>query len=219
MFAGIAGRYDLNNRLHSLWCDQLWRRAAVRAAGLAGGGAVLDVACGTGDLAALFQRAGAGRVVGLDFCEEMLAVARRRFAGRGITWTCGDATALPFADETFDVVSIAFGIRNVADPVRALAEFRRVLRPGGRLVVLEFDRPGGGVLGPLVRLYLDRIMPRTAAALAGDRAGAYAYLQSSVKAFWSAGELAGAIRSAGLAEVRTRRLTLGIAALHSGRRP
>jgi len=155
----------------------------------------------------------------LDFCEEMLAVARRRFAGGGIEWVAGDAMALPFADETFDVVSIAFGIRNVAEPARALAEFARVLRPGGRLVVLEFDRPRGRVLGALARLYLDRIMPRTAAAIAGDRAGAYEYLQSSVKAFWSAAELAGAMASAGLAEVRTRRLTLGIAALHGGRRP
>ena len=134
MFARIAGRYDLNNRLHSLWRDQAWRREAVRAGGASRGDRVLDAACGTGDLAGLFARAGAGQVVGVDFCPEMLDAARRKFPRERIRWLPGDATALPLGDGEFDVVSIAFGIRNIADPSLALAEFRRVLRPGGRLL-------------------------------------------------------------------------------------
>ena len=219
MFGRIARWYDLNNRVHSLWQDQRWRRAAVRAASLGGGERVLDAACGTGDLAGLFARAGAGRVVGLDFCEEMLDVARRKFRGEPIEWLAGDATALPAGAGEFDVVSIAFGLRNVSDPAAALAEFRRVLRPGGRLVVLEFDRPRGAVLGRALRFYLDRVMPRTAAAIARDRLGAYDYLHRSVAAFLTAEQLVGAIRRAGFADVLTRRLTFGIAALHRGHRP
>ncbi len=219
MFARIAGRYDLNNRLHSFGRDQAWRRSAVRAAAVQPGQAVLDVACGTGDLAGMFERAGAGRVVGLDFCEEMLELARLKFAGRRIEWVRGDAMELPFADGSFDVVSIAFGIRNVSQPRRALEEFVRVLRPGGRLVVLEFDRPRGRVLGAAARFYLDRVMPRTAAWLAGDRGGAYVYLRDSVKAFWTAEELAGEMVRSRLSDVVSRRLTLGIAALHRGVRP
>lgn len=219
MFGRIAGRYDLNNRLHSLWRDQAWRRAAVRAAGLRGGEHVLDAACGTGDLAGMFRRAGAGRVVGVDFCPEMLDVARRKHRGEAIEWVVGDCLLLPAGNAELDVVSIAFGLRNVADPAAALAEFRRVLRPGGRLIVLEFDRPRGAGLGRALRFYLDRVMPRTAAAIAADRCGAYDYLHESVKAFLTAEELARAIRRAGFAPVTTRRLTLGIAALHCGLRP
>jgi len=219
MFARIARRYDLNNRLHSFWRDQAWRRSAVRVAAVQPGQAVLDVACGTGDLAGMFDRTGAGRVVGLDFCEEMLELARLKFAGRRIEWVRGDAMELPFADGSFDVVSIAFGIRNVSQPRRALEEFVRVLRPGGRLVVLEFDRPRGRVLGAAARFYLDQVMPRTAAWLAGDREGAYAYLRDSVKAFWTAEELAGEMVRSRLSDVVSRRLTLGIAALHRGVRP
>ena len=219
MFGRIAKSYDLNNRVHSLGRDQAWRRLAVRAARIRGGEAVLDAACGTGDLAGLFCRAGAARVVGLDFCPEMLEVARSKFRGRGIEWVAGDAMSLPAGEGEFDVVSIAFGIRNVADPPAALAEFHRVLRPGGRLIVLEFDRPRGRLLGALLRLYLDRVMPRTAAAIAQDRAGAYDYLHRSVQAFLSAERLAHAIRQAGFADVTTRRLTFGISALHCGHRP
>jgi len=219
MFARIARWYDLNNRLHSLWLDQSWRRAAVGAASLRGGESVLDAACGTGDLAGLFARAGAGRVVGVDFCEAMLDLARRKFSRRPMEWLVGDAMALPAREGEFDVVSVAFGLRNMADPSAALGEFRRVLRPGGRLVVLEFDRPRGAWLGRAMRFYLDRVMPRTAAALARDGLGAYDYLHRSVRAFLTADQLADAIRRAGFADVSTRRLTLGIAALHRGNRP
>ena len=219
MFGRIARCYDVNNRLHSLWRDQSWRRAAVRAALLRPGDSVLDVACGTGDLAGLFSRGGAGRVVGVDFCGEMLRIARRKFPGGAIEWVRGDAMSLPCGDGEFDVASIAFGIRNVADPARVLAECFRALKSGGRLVVLEFDRPRGAVVGRAVRFYLDRILPRTAAAIARDRWGAYDYLRDSVKGFMTAEQLADAIRRAGFDPVATRRLTLGIAALHRGQKP
>jgi len=219
MFGRIARWYDLNNRLHSLWRDQSWRRAAVRAADLRGGQSVLDLACGTGDLAGLFRAAGAGRVVGLDFCPEMLQIARRKFPASGIEWVRGDAMSLPSEAGEFDVVSIAFGIRNVTDPARLLGECFRVLRSGGRLIVLEFGRPRGAILGRAVRFYLDRVLPRTAAAIAHDRSGAYDYLRDSVKGFLTAEQLARSIGEAGFARVVTRRLTLGIAALHCGHRP
>jgi demethylmenaquinone methyltransferase/2-methoxy-6-polyprenyl-1,4-benzoquinol methylase len=148
MFSRVARRYDLNNRLHSLWQDQGWRRLAARAAGLCGNEAILDVACGTGDLTAMLaHEAGmgtgrrdardtnahaAGRVVGLDCCEAMLAIARRKYAGLDIEWLVGDAMAMPFGAGEFDVASIAFGLRNLPDTAGALAELRRVLKPGGR---------------------------------------------------------------------------------------
>ncbi len=213
MFARIARTYDLNNRLHSMWRDQAWRRAAVKSAGAVRGRAVLDVACGTGDLAGMFARAGAGRVVGLDFCEEMLRIARRKLPA--IEFVCGDAHKLPFADGGFDVLSIAFGIRNLADPAGALREFARVLRPGGQLVVLEFDRTGSTPAARAVRWFMVHVMSRTASALARDRTGAYDYLHKSVQSFMSAGELAAAIAAAGFCQVRTRRLSFGVAALHT----
>ncbi len=222
MFARVARRYDLNNRLHSFGMDRLWRRRAVREAGPCEGRTVLDAACGTGDMAIRFARAGAGRVVGLDFCWEMLQIARRK-ARRppldAIEWVLGDATALPFGPGAFDVVSIAFGLRNIPDRASALRGFLRALRPGGRLVVLEFHRPRGAFPGALARFYMDRVMPRSAAWVAGDRNGAYDYLRESVKSFASAQELDECIRAAGFADVRGRSLMPPVAAVHLGTRP
>lgn len=214
MFSAIADRYDLNNRIHSFGQDQSWRRAAVRSAGLRGGEAVLDVACGTGDLSRAFADAGAGRVVGLDFTPAMLEIARTKRGG--IEYVEGDAMALPFGDASFDVVSIAFGIRNVAEPSRALGEFRRVLRPGGRVVVLEFSRPGFAPIAWLNDLYCSVVMPRTATMIAGDRSGAYYYLPKSVNAFMSRGEMTSALEAAGFGEVAVRSLTLGVCACYRG---
>ena len=224
MFGAIAPSYDLNNRLHSLWRDQAWRRAAVRVATLQPGEAVLDVACGTGDLALAFARAGAGRVVGLDFAFPMLRLARAKAAAprHRAAASCvpcyqsGDAMRLPFADGSFDVLSIAFGIRNVADPARAIGEFGRVLRPGGRLIILEFSLPRRRALRGLYTFYFRHVMPRTAALIARDRTGAYRYLPESVNTFLDRDRLQATMADAGLADVSAVPLTFGIAVVYRG---
>jgi demethylmenaquinone methyltransferase / 2-methoxy-6-polyprenyl-1,4-benzoquinol methylase len=191
MFAAIAGRYDLNNRVHSLGRDQAWRRFAVRHALVIPGDRVLDVACGTGDLTEQFARTDAAEVLGVDFTPEMLEVARRKLSSKPeikpkVAYREGDAQALDLPDAAFDVVSIAFGIRNVADPARAIREFSRVLRPGGRL------------------------MPRTATLISGDRSGAYRYLPRSVGAFMPREAMMGLLESGGFERVTATPLTLGI---------
>lgn len=224
MFAAIATSYDLNNRLHSFGLDQRWRKHAVRAAMVRPGDHVLDVACGTGDLTRAFAETPAARVVGADFTPEMLRIAgqKRDLAptpvASKIEYIEADAMDLPFPDASFDVVSIAFGIRNVADPDRALAQFARVLRPAGRLVVLEFDRPRN----PLVRwgnhLYSAVIMPRTATLISRDRSGAYRYLPASVAQFRSRDEMIRGITRAGFSEVAATPLTFGICACYRATR-
>jgi demethylmenaquinone methyltransferase/2-methoxy-6-polyprenyl-1,4-benzoquinol methylase len=222
MFAAIAGKYDLNNRVHSLGRDQAWRRFAVRAAGVRPGDEVVDVACGTGDLTEAFARSEAARVTGVDFTPEMLRVARKKqerlaAAERSkITYMEGDAQALPFGDGSVDVVSIAFGIRNVAAPERAIAEFSRILKPGGRLIVLEFDRPRAAPLRMLNDLYCGWLMPRTATLIAGDRSGAYKYLPKSVGTFMSREAMCELLMGSGLRDVTVRGLTLGICACYRG---
>lgn len=219
MFAAIARRYDLNNRVHSLWRDQAWRRHAVRAARVRTGDVVLDVACGTGDLAQAFARGSpAARIIGIDFTPEMLAIARRKRArldpssAARIEYVEGDALALPFPDASADVLSIAFGVRNVQDPRRAIAEFARVLRPGGRLVVLEFDRPDLAPVRWLNALYSGWLMPRTATLLSADRTGAYRYLPRSIGTFMTRCELCALMERSGFREALSRPLTLGICA-------
>lgn len=223
MFASIAGAYDLNNRLHSFGLDQRWRRALVAACSVRPTDEILDVACGTGDLTECFARARPASVTGVDFTPPMLDVARvkadrrrprRRSGEPQPTYAVGDATALEFPDASFDIVSIAFGIRNVGDPARAFAEFRRVLRPGGRLAVLEFATPRN----PFVRfghdLWTRRIMPWTASLIAGDRSGAYHYLPRSVATFLDPDALADAMRHAGFDSPRRRPLTFGTCVAH-----
>jgi demethylmenaquinone methyltransferase / 2-methoxy-6-polyprenyl-1,4-benzoquinol methylase len=241
MFAAIAHSYDLNNRLHSLGRDQAWRRAAVKAANLRPGEVVLDVACGTGDVALAFARAGAGRVMGVDFTVEMLQLAERK-AERGkaigpaaqqsgdagpehqtsniehqtLAFVAGDALRLPIADASVDIVSIAFGIRNVADPAAALREFYRVLRPGGRVVVLEFSMPESRMWRGLYQFYFHQVLPRTATWIARDRTGAYKYLPRSVSTFIDRQGMLAAMGAAGFADPAMRRLTLGIAVVYRG---
>ena len=225
MFAAIARSYDLNNRVHSLWRDQAWRRFAVRWGDVRAGDEVLDVACGTGDLSQAFARTGAGRVVGLDFTREMLDLAEHkrtrlaRDAAGKLEYVEGDAQRLPFGDTSFDVVSIAFGIRNVKEPARALSEFARVLRPGGRLVILEFGTPGLAPVRWFNRVYCERIMPRTATWISRDRSGAYRYLPRSVGTFMARAELEGAMATAGFERIRSRALSLGICACYRGECP
>ncbi len=222
MFTAIAGSYDLNNRVHSLWRDQAWRRYAVKRAGVRAGESVLDVACGTGDLTQLFARTRAARVVGADFTAKMLDLARdkQRHEPDGvkdkITYVEADAMALPFADAEFDVVSIAFGIRNVSDPMKALREFRRVLRPGGRLIVLEFDRPSWGPMRVMYDFYCGWVMPRTATLISGDRSGAYKYLPASVGTFMSRAQMTSAMTEVGFTDVSATGLTMGICVCYRG---
>ncbi len=222
MFGAIAHAYDLNNRVHSLGRDQAWRRTAVRMAGLRPGDEVLDVACGTGDLTRAFADGGAARVVGLDFTSEMLDIARsRRLHARGerggtIEYVQGDALSLPYGDASFDVVSIAFGIRNVADPARALSEFRRVLRPGGRLVILEFSQPRFAPARWATNVYCDHVLPRTATLLSRDRSGAYRYLPRSIFTFLDREEMVAAMEDAGFGEVAQRVLTFGVCVCYRG---
>ena len=185
MFASIASRYDAANEVLSLGVHRSWRRAAVQLSGARSGQRVLDCATGTGDLALAFKRAvgPAGEVVATDFCEEMLASARPkgRRAGLDVRFEVADALALPFPDRSFDVASIAFGIRNVDDPVRCLREMARVVKRSGRVVVLEFGQPHGP-FGALFRVYSRRVMPAVGALLTGNRE-AYEYLPRTAAAF------------------------------------
>lgn len=225
MFAAIAPSYDLNNRVHSLWRDQAWRRRAVREAAVQSGDAVLDVACGTGDLTEAFARSPAARIVGLDFTREMLDLAERkrsRLPARlqpKIEYVQGDAQALPFPDASFNVVSIAFGIRNVERPETALAEFARVLKPEGRVVILEFDRPTFPLMRFFCDVYCARIMPWTATLLARDTSGAYRYLPKSVGAFMSRKDMLAMLTATGFTQPRARSLTFGICACYLAAKP
>lgn len=221
MFAAIAGSYDLNNRVHSLWFDQLWRRYAVRAAGVREGDTVLDVACGTGDLTEAFAaRSPAAEVIGLDFTPEMLEIARTKRAKRKaeisdrIHYDQGDAMDLHLPDASVDVVSIAFGIRNVQRPEKAIAEFARVLKPGGRLVILEFDTPRLAPVRWFNAWYAGWLMPRTATRLSGDRSGAYRYLPKSVESFMPRPTMLNTIERLGFEKARAKSLTLGICACY-----
>ncbi|TVQ33723.1 MAG: bifunctional demethylmenaquinone methyltransferase/2-methoxy-6-polyprenyl-1,4-benzoquinol methylase UbiE [Phycisphaeraceae bacterium] len=220
MFGAIAHRYDLNNRLHSFGRDRAWRRVAIEEAALRPGDTVLDVACGTGDLALAFARAGADRVIGLDFTPQMLDVARHRAERaadtRRVEWIEGDAMALPQEDASVDIVTIAFGIRNVTDPARALAEFRRVLRPGGRLVVLEFSEPRSPLIARMNRFWCSTVMPRTATWISRDTSGAYRYLPRSIETFLDREEMVRSLDAAGFGAITQKPLTFGVCVCYRG---
>jgi demethylmenaquinone methyltransferase / 2-methoxy-6-polyprenyl-1,4-benzoquinol methylase len=214
MFDRIAPVYDLMNRVMTAGLDGRWRRLTAEAA-VRTGDRVLDAACGTGDLAFADRKAGASRVTGLDFSEAMLERARRKGAAEAsvFEWLQGDMLALPFADATFDAATVGFGVRNVADLELALRELRRVLRPGGRLAILEITQPRG-VLKPFFSLWFDRIVPALGKVLPGG--AAYTYLPASVKRFPSAERLAALLGECGFGEVRFRLLAGSIVALHTG---
>jgi demethylmenaquinone methyltransferase/2-methoxy-6-polyprenyl-1,4-benzoquinol methylase len=210
MFDRIAPVYDAMNRVMTAGLDLRWRRLAAAAA-VRPGDRVLDAACGTGDLALADADAGAREVVGLDFSTRMLERARTK--SEQIDWVQGDMLALPFPDASFDAATVGFGIRNLAELERGLEELRRVLRPGGRLAVLEITRPRGA-LRPFFALWFDGLVPLVGRVLPGG--DAYTYLPASVRRFPPAEELAALLRSAGFAEVRFRLLGGSIVALHTG---
>jgi demethylmenaquinone methyltransferase/2-methoxy-6-polyprenyl-1,4-benzoquinol methylase len=219
MFSGIAKRYDLLNHLLSGNIDKRWRRIVTTRVRdkISGNARVLDVACGTGDLAvALFENTGA-RVVGTDFCRPMLKIAASKTAQR-IPLIEGDALDLPFRDGSFEAVTIAFGLRNLASVEGGLAELRRVLKPGGWLAVLEFSRPANAMLRPLFGLYFTRVLPLMGGLISGSRS-AYTYLPASVQKFPDQEQLSLLMQQAGFEQVQFENLTGGIAALHMGRRP
>jgi demethylmenaquinone methyltransferase / 2-methoxy-6-polyprenyl-1,4-benzoquinol methylase len=210
MFDRIAPVYDLMNRVMTVGLDQRWRRLAVSAV-VEPGDRVLDACCGTGDLAVAAVKAGAGEVVGLDFSTRMLERARKK--QRSVTWIEGDVLALPFEDESFDAATVGFGARNVADLEGALAELRRVLRPGGRVAVLEITTPRG-VLAPFFRVWFEHVVPLLGRGFRGG--SAYSYLPASVRRFPGPEQLASLMSTSGLEQVRYRLLAGGIVALHTG---
>lgn len=249
MFAAIAPSYDLNNRLHSLWMDQRWRKKAVKLAMLKPTDVVVDVACGTGDLTLKFACAlrdinpphtfEKGQVLGLDFTFEMLPIARNKsraypwpseFQRPGvkvnparmssaIAYLNADALALPLPDASADVVSIAFGIRNVQDPAKALGEFHRILRPGGRLIILEFSLPTNPLLRNLYNFYFRKVLPRTATLISRDKTGAYKYLPESVNTFIGRQQMRQMMAAAGFTQIEQFPLTFGVCVCYRGQKP
>jgi demethylmenaquinone methyltransferase/2-methoxy-6-polyprenyl-1,4-benzoquinol methylase len=220
MFDRIAGVYDLMNTAMTAGLHHRWRGRAADRAELGPGGRALDVCCGTGDLALeLAARVGPdGEVIGCDFSEPMLELARAKADARGteVRFEWADALALPYEDARFDAATVGFGVRNLADLDRGLAEMARVLRPGGRLVILEITQPRRPPLSTFFSLWFDRLVPRLG-SLAGDR-DAYTYLPQSVKRFPSPEGLAARMEAAGLEGIRWTVLAGGIIAIHSGRR-
>ncbi len=218
MFDAVAGRYDLMNDILSAGQVRLWRRAVTRIVNATMGERVLDLAAGTGTSTQALARTGA-KAVACDFSLGMLRVGRQRQTGdQHVAFTAGDALRLPFRDESFDAVTISFGLRNVADIAQALNEMRRVTRPGGRLVICEFSRITIQPIDRVYRRYLLDVLPKIASR-AARTPEAYTYLAESIQAWPAQPELARLIEDAGWRSVRWRDLSLGIVAVHVARRP
>ncbi len=229
MFATIAARYDLLNHLLSVNIDKRWRRRVAKTlyATLPPGplsnkskARILDVACGTGDLSLTLFESGDARVVGVDFCRPMLRIATSKASRHGfeLPFIEGDALSLPFRDRSFEAATIAFGLRNLAGVETGFKELFRVLKPGGRVIVLEFSKPTTPVLRSLFRIYFTKVLPLFGGLISGSMS-AYQYLPDSVSRFPNQTELASIMRQVGFAEVTYRNLSGGIAALHLGMRP
>ena len=225
MFASIAPRYDLLNHVLSLNIDRTWRAFTTRVVAPKPGLPVLDCCTGTADLALEYDRAGGGQspIIGTDFCREMLVVGLDKVhkagaAGR-VTLVEGDAQRLPLPGDSFAVVSVAFGLRNVRDTVQGIDEMIRVARPGGKVAILEFSRPRGRILGRLYLVFLRRLVPRIGQALAPNDDRAYDYLPRSVLEFPDGQAMLDLLASRGLTELKQYPLTLGIATLYVGSKP
>ncbi|OOB91539.1 bifunctional demethylmenaquinone methyltransferase/2-methoxy-6-polyprenyl-1,4-benzoquinol methylase UbiE [Rathayibacter sp. VKM Ac-2630] len=218
MFDTVAPAYDLTNTVLSAGNDHLWRIATTRAVNPAPGERILDVAAGTGTSSASLARSGA-HVVAADFSPGMIAVGRTRQAGNDrIEFVQADAMDLPFEDESFDAVTVSFGLRNVAEPRTALAEFFRVVKPGGRVVICEFSTPPQKLLAAAYDLYLAKVMPAIV-GLASSNDPAYDYLGDSIRAWPEQKVVASWLRAAGFERVAYKDLTFGIVALHRGIKP
>jgi demethylmenaquinone methyltransferase/2-methoxy-6-polyprenyl-1,4-benzoquinol methylase len=220
MFSGIAQRYDLLNHVLSVNIDKRWRRLVRKQLERVlerSDATVLDVACGTGDLSIELRRGARAGVIGTDFCRPMLAIADKKSAALdlAIPYIEGDALNLPFADSKFDALTIAFGLRNLASFKDGLVELRRVLKPGGRLVVLEFSSPVIPGFRGLFRFYFTNVLPRIGGVVSGSR-GAYEYLPDSVSRFPDQKDLSKMMEETGFGNVAYTNLTGGIAAIHSG---
>jgi demethylmenaquinone methyltransferase / 2-methoxy-6-polyprenyl-1,4-benzoquinol methylase len=216
MFASIAGRYDRANTVLSGGVHHLWRRKAVRWSGATAGDRVLDCATGTGDLAIAYRKAvgASGRVVGTDFVPEMLSIARKK--GPDIEFETADVMNLPFEDASFDVASISFGIRNVSDPAKGIAEMARVVRSGGRVMVLEFGQPSSRAFGRIYDFYRRNVLPKLGGIVTGEQ-GAYEYLEQSAGRFPCGEAFVELMRATGaFAAIDSRPLTFGIAYLYRG---
>ena len=224
MFDAIAPRYDLLNHLLSVGLDGRWRTRAIRALALAGGETVLDLCTGTADLAiaAATSARPAARVVGVDFAGQMLRFGRNRLAQRGLSdrvgLVQGDAMQIPLASGSVDAATVAFGIRNVQEPERAIADVFRVLRPGGRLAILEFGVPRLPGVRQAYLAYFRHILPRIGGLISGH-ASAYAYLPASVGTFPEPARVMALLRETGFSDVRADSLTCGVVYLYSASKP
>ncbi|HEY5540313.1 MAG TPA: bifunctional demethylmenaquinone methyltransferase/2-methoxy-6-polyprenyl-1,4-benzoquinol methylase UbiE [Coriobacteriia bacterium] len=219
IFSQIAGRYDVFNALASMGIDRSWRRELVRAAALTPQSRVLDLASGTGDVAfALANLGKPAEVVATDFVPEMLAVAEKKAAEHPpavpVSFSVADAQELPFEDESFDVVTVAFGVRNFPERERNFAEVLRVLTPGGRYVILEFSRPAFAPWRGVYHVYLRQAIPFIGGVLTGDRAG-FVYLNDSIRQFPTQPALAAELRASGFGAVSWKNMSGGIVALHT----
>ncbi len=230
MFGGIAKRYDLLNHTLSGGVDTYWRSRTVRLVKPEGTSPILDLCTGTGDLAFAYAKATGGKVaiVGADFTPEMIELAneKRLKAERAgkvppdlMKFLVADAQQLPFDTDTFQIVSVAFGLRNVSDTMRGLCEMVRVCRPGGQVAVLEFSRPRNKAFNAVYQAYFRTVLPRIGQVVSGSRDLAYEYLPQSVAEFPDGEELAGMMERAGLERVQFRPLTFGISTLYWGRKP
>lgn len=220
MFSGIAGRYDLLNHLLSANVDKRWRRKIAKELAhvlRSPASKVLDVACGTGDLAIELRQSGKAFIIGTDFCRPMLLIAGEKSSSDElqIPFVEGDGMRLSFADDSFDAVTVAFGLRNFSNWEQGLAEFQRVLKPGGVLAVLEFSCPVLPGFRQAFQFYFSRILPRIGGLVSGSRC-AYEYLPDSVSRFPDQKGLAAMMRQMGFSNVKYRNLTGGVAAIHSG---
>lgn len=222
MFGEIAGKYDFLNHLLSLNIDRYWRRRVVKQVSPKAGTTILDLCTGTGDLALAYHKEAQGRVdiVGADFCHEMLAIGRQKSiqlkADQKITFIEADAMQIPLEDDQFDIVCVAFGLRNVADTAAGLSEMARVCAPGGRVAVLEFSSPTWQPFKAIYGWYFRNVLPRIGQLIARNQESAYSYLPESVGEFPQGEQLVGMMREAGLEEVTYDTLTFGVATLYVG---